>query len=141
MKKLINLAVEISNLVQECCKADPMVAQAYEDQMDDESDDWDFQYAEAVDAWRASGKPPAFFSTTSPLLLACKKKLEARFGLEILNTKDGLRKAQEMSAETTVVDGHQQGHTVSSKELQEQTKRDIIFLNGAQKANKKWALN
>lgn len=130
IKAITNLAIEIGNFVHKLCKVNPIVHQAYEDQMDIdcETDDWDFQYAEAVLMWRAKGRRRSYFSTTSPILLACRKELEKEFGLEIMDTKSGLERERANGDARTVVDGWGSGQKATAKDLKEQEKRDITFL-------------
>lgn len=134
---ILRLAVEVSKCVQELTKTKPEVAKAYELQMSEtcESDDWDFQYAEAVYRWRCDGNPRGYFSTASPLLLACKQELETKFGLEIVDPKTGMKREKSEPTMRTVVDGWGTGHKATQRDLDNQYKRDMMFLKGISQKN------
>jgi hypothetical protein len=125
------LALAVHKLVYALAMSNPVVDEAYEKQMADdcESMDWDFQYAEALFRWRSAGKPqPAFFSTASPLLLACKVELQREFGLEVVNPRTANAREAAQPTHRQVVDGFGFGHTATEADLNKQYFHDIKFL-------------
>ncbi len=134
---IVKLALEVSKCVQELIRTKTEVAKAYELQMseDCQSDDWDFQYAEAIYRWRCDGNPRGYFSTASPLLLACKQELKTRFGLEVVDPKTGLKREKSEPTMKVVVDGWGTGHKATQRDLDSQYKQDRMFFKNIRQKN------
>ena len=126
---ITKLAIAVAQVIQIHLNR-PEITIAFEQQMSPEceSEDFDFQYAEAVFRWRSDGKPTAYFSTASPILLALRKELEKEFGLEIVDPKTGKKRETAMPTFRTIVDGWQTGHRAKETELDAQYDRDLSFL-------------
>lgn len=131
MDTIIKLACAVGAKVQLIMKSNPEARVAFEQQMasDCESEDWDFQYAESLFRWHGDGRNSnSYFSTASPILLACRKELQTEFGLEIVDPKTGIKRENAQPTFRTVVDGWGSGYQATEQQLKDQFGRDILFL-------------